>query len=96
MFPDDQTLIARGKYSTLNREWHEQVKRVQDTCRTIQGAVPLILSDCQEKPPADAAPLLLIGKCLENLGKARERLITLSIGMAEVHPDAWGKEQEKA
>lgn len=91
MFPDEPTLIARGKYSTLSHEWHAQVKRVQDICRTIQGAVPLALADCQEKPPVDGSSLLTMGNCLENLNKARERLITLSVGMAELQPEAWPK-----
>jgi hypothetical protein len=91
MFPEDPILIARGKYSTLNKERHEQIKRVQDTCRTIQGAVTLILTDAQEKPPADGSHLELVGKCFENLKSARERLITLSLGLNELEEEAWGK-----
>lgn len=91
MFPDDATLLARGKYSTLNREWHEQVKRVQDICRTLQAKATLVLSDCQEKPPADASHVEMVGKCFENLKHARERLMTLSIAMAEIEPEAWPK-----
>lgn len=93
MFPSDDILIARGKYSTLNREWHEQVKRVVDICRTLQAKAPLILSDCQLKPPVDTGPIVTITACLENLNKARERLITLSLGMAELEPEAWGEKK---
>lgn len=89
MFPDDTVLIARGKYSTLNKERHEQIKRVQDVCRTIQGTVPLILTDSQEKPPVDGSHLEKLGKCFENLMSARERLITLSLGLNELEEEAW-------
>lgn len=91
MFPDDQTLLARGKYSTLNREWREQIKRMQDMCRTVQAKATLILSDAQEKPPVDGSHVEMIGKCFENMKDARERLITLSLGMKELEPDAWPK-----
>lgn len=91
LFPDDGVLIARGKYSTLSKERHEQIKRVQDICRTMQGTVALIISEAQEKPPTAKPNLDLMGKCLENLNSAHERLITLHLGMAEIEPDAWPK-----
>lgn len=91
MFPDDATLLARGKYSTLNREWHEQVKRVQEICRTLQAKATLILTDCQQKPPVDGSHVEMIGKCFENLQNARERLITLSLGLNELESEAWPK-----
>jgi len=90
MFPSDEILLARGKYSTLSKERHEQIKRVQDICRTVQGTVPLILSDAQEKPPVENH-LELLGKCIENLITSRERLITLSLGMNELEEEAWPK-----
>jgi hypothetical protein len=91
MFPDDQTLIARGKYSTLSHERREQIKRVQDICRTIQATVPQILSDCQEEPPAESTHIPLLARCLENLTSARERIVTMCLGMAELKQEAWPK-----
>lgn len=91
MFPDDQTLIARGKYSTLNSEWRDQVKRVQDICRTLQAKSYLIVKDCEEKPPVDGSHVEMVGKCFENMKDARERLITLSLGMKELESEAWPK-----
>lgn len=91
MFPDEATLIARGKFSTLMKERKEQIKRVQEICRTIQGNATLILTDSQKKPPDDARTLEETIRCMENLKTARERIITLSLGLIELEPDAWPK-----
>jgi len=91
VFPDEPTLIARGKFSTLMKERKEQIKRVQDICRTMQGNVALLLKDCEKKPPEDLATLEMTMKCMDNLKAARERIITLSLGLIELEPDAWPK-----
>lgn len=93
MFPTDDILIARGKHATLRREWREQVKRVQDICRTVQATAPLILAAAQDEQPVAIKPhIFMMDKCLENLKSASERLITLNLGLAELKPEAWGKE----
>lgn len=91
MFPSDEVLLARGKYSTLGRERNEQIKRVQDICRTIQGNATLILTDAQKRPPEDVKALEETIRCMENLKAARERIITLSLGLIELEPEAWPK-----
>lgn len=91
MFPDEPTLIARGKYSTLTKERHAQLERVQGICSTIMSATQGALRDCEVKPPANMAHIETIVKSLENLKAARERIITLSLGLIELEPDAWPK-----
>jgi hypothetical protein len=91
MFPDDATLLARGKYSTLSHERHEQIRRVVDICRMMQATIPQVLSDCQEEPPVEIAHIPLLEKCVANLTSARERIMTMCLGMAELKPDAWPK-----
>ena len=91
-FPDDQTLIARGKYSTLSAERKAQLKRVQDICRTIQGEVIHVLRDCEDTPPADGSHLKTLEICLANLQKARDRITEVSNEMNQIKPDAWGGE----
>ncbi len=91
MFPDDATLIARGKQTTLLKERREQIERVQEICRTVQGNATLILSDAQKKPPEDAKALEEAIRALENARNARERIITLSLGIAELEEEAWPK-----
>lgn len=91
MFPEDSICIARGKQATLLKERREQIQRVQDICRTVQGNATLILSDCQKRPPEESKHLMETMKALENCVIARERIITLSLGIAELEEEAWGK-----
>lgn len=90
-YPDDPTLIARGKQATLLKERREQVQRVQDICRTVQGNATLILNDCQKRPPEDERAIVESLKALENASKARTRIIELSNGIADLEEPAWGK-----
>lgn len=91
MFPDDQTLLARGKYSTLSHERHEQIRRVVDICRTMQATVAKVVTDFQEEPPVDPTLVPLLEKCVVNLTDAREKIITRCLGMAELKSEAWPK-----
>lgn len=91
MFPDDATLIARGKYSTLTKERREQLERVQAICTTIITMAHGTLRDCEQKPPKNREPLETMKKCFDNLEVARERLITACLGMAELQEEAWPK-----
>lgn len=90
MFPDDPTLIARGKHATLSRERRQQIERVAGICKTVMHLANPILDDCQEKPPTNAKPLDELETCLTNLKAARERIVTLCLGMEELREEAWG------
>jgi hypothetical protein len=92
MYPTDDILIARGKYSTLSKERREQIERVQTIAKTIMHNANPLLADCQEKPPADTAPLKTLEACIQNATKARDRITELCGLMAELEPLAWGKE----
>ena len=96
MFPDDSILIARGKYSTLNKERREQMERVQKICTSIVTTSSQILKSCHERVPSNEGNLAELGKCLDNLAKANERLMTIGLGLDELEEEAWGKKQEKA
>jgi hypothetical protein len=91
MFPDDATLIARGKYSTLNKERKEQLERVQTICKTIMANANPVLRDCECRPPKDMEALATLDSCVKNALKARTRLIELCEQMAEIEPLAWPK-----
>ena len=92
MYPADDILIARGKYSTLAGERKEQIKRAQGICTTMVTAAHQILTDCQAKPPTNMAAYESMAKCLENAISARDRLAVLCTEMAELEPKAWGTE----
>lgn len=91
MFPDEPTLIARGKYATLSKERRVQIERVQTICKTIMHLANPLLDDCQEKPPADGSPLSRLEECIKNARSARDRLIELSTQMNELKEQAWPK-----
>ncbi|HZR03867.1 MAG TPA: hypothetical protein VFA81_11905 [Burkholderiales bacterium] len=90
MFPPDEVLIARGKYTTLSKERREQLDRVRSVCTTLITNAQATLRDCEAKPPKDPSHLETMVKCLENLQSARERITTLCLGMQELEEEAWG------
>lgn len=89
MYPDDQTLIARGKYSTLGKDRRVQLDRVQSVCTSLMTATQGSLRDCETMPPVNNGHIQQIDKCLENLKDAREKLVTLSTEMIEIKKVAW-------
>jgi hypothetical protein len=89
MFPDDATLIARGKYSTLSKERRKQLERAREICTSITTASHAVLRDCELQPPQEAGPLLTVEKCLTNLKDTREKLVSLSTEMLELQMIAW-------
>ena len=94
MFPDDVTLLARGKYSTLNKMRREQLERVQGIVTTIVTDAHKVLRDCQRErneAPKEPQHMTELSKCLENLHAARETIHTLCLGLQELEEDAWPK-----
>jgi hypothetical protein len=89
MYPDEATLIARGKYSTLSKERRKQLERAREICTSITTASHAALRDCEHQPPEENGPVLTVEKCLANLKDTRERLTALSKEMIELQPIAW-------
>ena len=90
-YPDDDTLIARGKLSTLNRERRVQIERVQTIAKMLMHKAGPLLADCQEKPPTDGEPLVSLETCVKNATAARIKLIELCGEIAILEPLAWPK-----
>lgn len=88
-YPDDATLVARGKYATLSKERYAQIERVQKIAKTIMHHANPLLQDCQEQPPVDGSHLKALEDCLRNAQNARERIVELCAGMDELKPTAW-------
>lgn len=91
MFPADDVLIARGKYSTLRKEKREQLERVQAICTTLVTTAQSVLRECQAKTQAEPQHIVTLANCVENLSVSRDKIITLNVGMAELEPEAWPK-----
>lgn len=93
-FPDDPTLIARGKYSTLRAEREDQYKRVQKICTTMQNHLTLAILGIQERPTKNRISLDTIRACLGNFENAWNRVDELVEEMEALKPEAWGEEDE--
>lgn len=93
-YPDESVLISRGKYSTLGKERRGQLERAQKICATLMSACSQALRDCEQRPPVNGEPLTTIGKCLDNLIKAREGLVEICTEMESLKPEAWDGAEE--
>lgn len=91
-YPDDYTLIARGKQATLLKERREQIQRVQDVCKFVQGQVAIMVQGVQKRPPEDVTEQVQqSNKALENAFKAQVRIIELTTEIDALEEEAWGK-----
>jgi hypothetical protein len=92
MFPADDILVARGKYSTLNRERRVQVVRVVKVCETMQRHIYALKARLETRDPT-TAPIAEMKRCLESLEDAGNRIVSLCEQLAELHPVAWGQDE---
>lgn len=88
MYPSDDILIARGKYSTLNKERREQIKRAQKIAETMQAIIYKHVSTMQTGASCDFAELQT---CMVNMQKAADRIVEITAQMRDVEPIAWGE-----
>lgn len=89
MFPDDETLIARGKYSTLKQEREKQLKRAQGVYASIVSSAHAALRDCEMTPPQNEEHIKAIEKYIVNINDARNRLVDLGNQLVDLKPIAW-------
>lgn len=87
-FPDDATLLARGKYSTLGKERRAQLARIQTTCSTVMGLCSQALKGAQMDPP-DLEAIGKLRKCVDSLEAAAEGVSELNEEMNTLKPEAW-------
>lgn len=88
-YPDDATLIERGKYATLSKERYAQIERVQKLSKVIMHHANPLLQDCQERPPVDASSLVVLEECVKNARSARDRLIEICNEQNKLKGAAW-------
>lgn len=88
MYPADDVLIARGKYSTLNKERREQIKRAQKIAETVQAIVYKHVATMQTGAPCDFSELKL---CIDNLSKTASKLEELIGMMRDIETQAWSE-----
>lgn len=87
-FPDDATLVARGKYSTLGKERRKQLKRVQDTAGNLMGLCQQAMHGVQADQ-ADTKAIATMQICVDSLKDAGEKIVSLGAEMNVLKPEAW-------
>ena len=93
MFPPDDILLARGKYSTLSKERRALLKRVQSSCSLLMDQCSQIMRDAEKEPPLQAIHLEAASTCLEDAGNARAELVKVCEAMLELREKAWGHKE---
>jgi hypothetical protein len=88
VYPTDEILVARGKYSTLNKERREQIKRAQKIAETMQAIIYKHVATMQTGSPCDFSELQT---CMDNMAKTASKLEELIKSMREIEPLAWGE-----
>jgi len=92
MFPSDDILLARGKFSTLSHERRNLLKRVQSSCSLLMDQASQIMRDAEKEPPVNDVHLSAAASCLEQAGEARLELVKVCEQMDDLKELAWGKE----
>lgn len=90
-YPDAPILEVRGMLYTCKKDRWEQIERVREVCRFVQGRATLILAEVQKKPAEDYTPIKESIKALENALKAMDRIIELNLEISTLEEPAWGK-----
>lgn len=100
VFPDDPILIARGKYSTLNSEYKQQIERIMKNGKgvvdTMRQYLLLASNGIQERPTINRQSLDALRACLGNFENAWNRIDELVAEMEALKPLAWDDEKANA
>lgn len=91
VYPDNATLLARGKWATLGREKYALIRDAQTIGKKIMHLANPFLEDCQEELPADETPLKELHGCLKGAEKIRGRLVEIATERASLKAQAWGQ-----
>ena len=95
MFPSDDILLARGKYSTLGSERRALLKRVHSSCSILMHQASQIMRDAEGEPPAKPEHLQAAANCLEQATEARAELVKVCEQMVELKELAWGHKDDE-
>ena len=90
-FPDDPTLIARGKYSTLSGERRDHLKRVAKLSNTLQQNLLAAIRGMEDRKDVTTY-LTGMRACLANLEQSWTRLKAIHAEQCGLSMEAWGKE----
>lgn len=91
--PDDATLIARGTYSTLQRERHKRLKVVRDACEAIQAQARLVLRDAEADVDHEDAPLQAMQRRFSVIEGTLIEIRDLNAQIADIKQAAWPEDK---
>ena len=95
-YPDDLTVLARGKYSICGKERREQIERVAKLANTMQQHLLLALNGVQEEPTEKREHLNALRACLGNWENAWNRIDELDAERALLRAEAFGEDKARA
>lgn len=95
IFDDTDLMLARGKYSTLNAEYKDCLKKLQMLTGSLSSVSAQVLYAAQPKDEAqaiDVSAALGMGRGLiDEIDRCCMRLAELAKQRNELKPIAWGR-----
>lgn len=92
---DNDTLLARGAYSTIRAAHEDEKKNLSVLCGELSSCATKVLRQMQpdnDAVPADAAVLLAAGRAtLDAIEICATRIVGLAQQKADLKQQAWGK-----
>jgi hypothetical protein len=93
IFDDTDLMLARGKYSTLNAEHRECLKKLQMLTGSLSSAAAQVLHGVQPRDDSqaiDVSATLGMGRgLLDEIERCVMRIAELAKQRAELKPQAW-------
>jgi hypothetical protein len=93
VYPEEDILLARGRYSTLNSEYKQQIERVMKNGKgvvdTMRQYLLLASNGIQERPTINRQSLDALRACLGNFENAWNRIDELLAEMEPLKAEAW-------
>lgn len=92
---DDETLIARGKYSTIRAAHEDSKKQLSVLCGELSATASKVLHQMQpsnDEMPVPVAGLIAAGRAtLDEMDVCTQRILGLAQQKQDVKPLAWGR-----
>lgn len=92
---DDDTLMARGAYSTVRAAHEDAKKQLSVLCGEVSATASKVLHQMQpnnDEVPASASALIAAGRVAwDEMDLCAQRIVSLAHQKHDVKPLAWGR-----
>lgn len=89
-YPDDATLLARGKYATLGAKRRDHMKQLHDCMGAITDQARVVLRYDEDAPTALAVFMAMQGR-MQDAERIIADLTEIQSAMDDLKSIAWGK-----